>query len=278
MPGIPIIAQRFELKYIIPQGLALQVREFIQPYVTLDTHAAGRADLSYPVHSLYLDSPALTLYQSTINGDRNRFKMRVRYYDESPDSPAYFETKRRQDNVISKERCALRRAAAAAIIAGRLPGHDDLCRPSTAEEQALLRFHARLQRLHARPVAHVCYRREAWFGIVGNRVRLTMDRQVRSCRQHELAFSTELRDPVMVFGDRVVLELKFTDRFPGWMRDLVQAVGLRPCSAAKYVDGIVRMEEHGLAAGLFPSCNHGDRVERRLLRQKERSHAPFSAP
>jgi hypothetical protein len=47
-----------------------------------------------------------------------------------------------------------------------------------------------------------------------------------------------------VFGKKVILELKFTNRFPNWFMDLVQIFGLRAGSAAKYVDGITDQGEH----------------------------------
>jgi len=43
---------------------------------------------------------------------------------------------------------------------------------------------------------------------------------------------------VIVFGKEVILELKFTDRFPDWFRELVRVFGLMQCGAAKYVDGV----------------------------------------
>jgi hypothetical protein len=43
------------------------------------------------------------------------------------------------------------------------------------------------------------------------------------------------------FGDSVVLELKFTNRFPEWFKELVRVFGLMQCGAAKYVDGLTRL-------------------------------------
>lgn len=39
----------------------------------------------------------------------NRFKLRIRFYDDIPASPAFLETERRLTDVIRKERAALRR-------------------------------------------------------------------------------------------------------------------------------------------------------------------------
>jgi hypothetical protein len=41
----------------------------------------------------------------------------------------------------------------------------------------------------------------------------------------------------------VILELKFSGRFPDWFKDLVRVFGLRQGSASKYADGIANQGE-----------------------------------
>jgi hypothetical protein len=50
--------------------------------------------------------------------------------------------------------------------------------------------------------------------------------------------------PVRVFGPEVILELKFTDRFPDWFKELVRVFGLMQCGAAKYVEGVTLIGQH----------------------------------
>lgn len=233
--------QRFELKYIVSEGLALRIRDFVGPYLSLDSFGAMQADQSYPVHSLYLDSPDLVLYQSTVNGDRNRYKLRIRFYEGDPEAPVYFEIKRREDSAIYKQRCAVRRDAVGELVAGRIPDHRDLAVGGEREERAMWDFCRLVNQIRAWPVAHVAYRREAWLSHGCNRLRLTMDRQIRICRENGLRLDRRMRAPVSVYGKRVVLELKFTGRFPNWMRELVEVFEISPCSAAKYVDGTDRL-------------------------------------
>ncbi|MFW6348693.1 MAG: VTC domain-containing protein, partial [Cyclonatronaceae bacterium] len=85
---------------------------------------------------------------------------------------------------------------------------------------------------------HVSYQREAWVADGTNKIRVTMDRNVLSEPMRNLRLSREMQQPVLVFGNDVILELKFTDRFPEWFKTLVQVFGLRQESAAKYVDGL----------------------------------------
>ena len=44
----------------------------------------------------------------------------------------------------------------------------------------------------------------------------------------------------------MVLELKFTNRFPDWFKDLVRVFGLTQCGAAKYAEGVELLGEHRL--------------------------------
>jgi hypothetical protein len=50
----------------------------------------------------------------------------------------------------------------------------------------------------------------------------------------------------LIWGKDIVLELKFTNRFPDWFRELVRVFGLRQCGAAKYVDGVATLGEYRL--------------------------------
>jgi hypothetical protein len=240
-------AQRFELKYVIPEPTARAVSQFVSSYLLLDPYGARQENRSYPVHSLYLDSDDLALHHSTINGNKNRYKLRLRFYENRPEAPVYFEIKRRMNNTISKERSAVRREAVGRVLAGHLPAAGDLTSADPRQLAAAQHFVRHLNELRAKPRVHVSYLREAWLPFDGgNSIRVTLDRCVRSCPETTARLSPEMDDPVSVFGEQVVLELKYTSRFPFWFGELVRALNLRQTSAAKYVDGILLMAENRL--------------------------------
>ena len=242
--------QRFEHKYIIPNTVALQIRDFVSGPLEIDEYGKTLPNFSYPVHSLYLDSPDLKLYESTINGDKNRYKLRLRFYENRPDAPVYFEIKRRMNNTIAKQRGGVRREAVSELLAGQLPEPHHMVSRDPRHLLALQRFSEHTAALRAEPMAHVAYLREAWLSPHDNAVRVTMDRNVRIELEHTCRLSTSMTQPVQVFDpetlpgeDAVVLELKFTTRFPDWFKDLVSGFGLMQCGAAKYVDGLTRLME-----------------------------------
>lgn len=230
--------QRFELKYHLRPDEVPAVREFLGCHLELDAFSAAQPDRSYPVHSLYLDSPDLRLCRATINGDRDRFKLRLRSYAHAPADPVYFEIKRRANDCILKQRAAVRRSAVPALLAGDWPRSGHLVEPDDRGLQALQTFCRLVQELRARPRAQVTYLREAWTSPDNNAVRVTFDRAVRCAPQTDSGLGQLRKLAVPVFGEMVILEVKFTDSFPRWIGELVETFDLMRGSAAKYVDGL----------------------------------------
>jgi|SRR6266542_2760842 len=230
--------QRFELKYVISEPLALAVREFVSGYLDADEFGATMPNYSYPVHSLYLDSNDLRTFRTTISGDKNRFKLRLRYYDERLDSPVFFEVKRRMNAIILKERGGVKRASVKTLLSGHLPSVDDLFSNRPSHMAGLQRFSQLMSELNAVPKVHVAYLREAWISLNDNSIRVTIDRQVQCDLDGAARIDTQSINPVTVFKGMVILELKFTNRFPDWFHHLVATFELQQRGAAKYAEGV----------------------------------------
>ena len=229
--------QRFELKYLINEETALMVRDFVRSYLDFDEYSVGKPNYSYPVHSLYLDSDDLKLYWQTINGDKNRFKLRLRYYSTHPDAPVFFEIKRRKNNTIEKQRGGVRQDSVAMLLSGHLPQAEHLVSKNPNGLVALQRFCELTYQMHAKPKVHVGYMREAYVSDDDN-VRVTIDRKVYGEANLDYSIKTEMFDPVLSFPRNVILELKFTNRFPDWFRELVRIFHVMQCGAAKYCESV----------------------------------------
>ena len=239
---------RFELKYLVNEATALQVREFVLSYLELDENGVGKPNYSYPVHSVYLDSEDLKTYWTTINGDKNRFKLRLRFYNNNPDTPVFFEIKRRMNNCIMKQRGAVRRDSVPLLLRGQFPEPSDMCSKEPKHMLAVQNFCQMMHQINARPKVHIGYLREAYVPHDDNSARVTMDREVRTEPELYLRLQTEFLNPTPVWDKDVVVELKFTNRFPAWFGELVRIFNLRQCGAAKYVDGVARMGESKLSS------------------------------
>lgn len=233
--------QRFELKYLVSESITLAMRDFISGHLVLDDFSVGKPNLSYPVHSLYLDSDDLHTHQDTVNGTKNRYKLRLRYYDDKPSSPVFFEVKGRVDNCILKRRCGVRRDAVESVLNGQLPSPSQLTSHEPRHLASLERFLLLMDSINARPKAHNAYLREAWVSPHDNSVRVTFDRNIRIEPHFQCTATTSMRHPVPVYSPKVVLELKFTDRFPNWFKDLVERFNLMRWATAKYSFGVLTM-------------------------------------
>lgn len=235
--------QRFELKYLIDEAITPWVRDFISSHLELDEYGVGRPNLSYPVHTLYLDSDDLKTHQASVNGAKNRFKLRLRYYDARPDTPVFFEIKARVDNCILKQRCPVRREAVSLLVAGQLPDPEHILSREARHRETLHRFGLLLHQLNARPKAHNHYFREAWVSPHDNSVRITFDRNIRIEPWFRAETVTEMSRPARVFPEFVVLELKFSTRYPNWFRELVRKFNLMQFTSAKYAEGVILLGE-----------------------------------
>ena len=226
--------QRYERKYLFPEAQSLQMRDYVKHYLVPDEYSAGRPNYSYPVYSIYLDSDELMTYWATVHCEKNRFKLRLRYYDENPASPVFCETKRRVNECILKQRVAVLKIGAPLLVSSYHPAPEHLLSPKPRNWLALQKFCQLMRGLHARPKMHIAYQREAWMHPENNSVRLTMDREIYGEQVAAVRLTTQLSASCRPFGTQVLLELKYTDHFPKWFGDLVRHFNLVQVGAPKY--------------------------------------------
>jgi hypothetical protein len=171
------------------------------------------------------------------------------------------------NDAILKQRGGVRRDAVDWILAGHFPEPGQLVSSDPKHMAALQRFSQLLNQHRCKPKAHVAYLREAWISPHNNSVRVTMDRQVFCDPEPTARLLTEVNNPVLVFDNLVILELKFTGRYPDWFRELVRVFNLVQCSAAKYADGVALLGEHRLGARLIAPAD-AESIEQRRLRKE----------
>jgi hypothetical protein len=227
---------RHELKYRITEARAAAVEHFVRPYLHLDHYCKIRPAGAYPIVSLYLDSPGLKLCRQTMEGHKNRFKLRIRSYDQGADYPRFFEIKRRINTIIVKSRARVMPHDVGALLAGwALPPQD-----YSTDEDTLRQFQFYYKGINAAPVLGVRYLRRAYEGDSENRVRVTFDRHLAySLTDHPNAVFTNGQWQPHLSND-VILEIKFTGRYPAWLSRMVAYFGLRQQSFSKYVTSVKR--------------------------------------
>jgi len=233
--AIRLQGSRFELKYVIGEACARGIQNFARGHLVADEHADPLRNNSYSVHSLYLDNPELSLCHATMRGLKNRFKLRIRFYDDRPDSPVYFEIKRRVNDAILKERSPVRREAIVPLLAGQWPRREDLAEYSDRHMSALQRFCHLKSLVGAEGRAFVSYVREAYVSPNSDHIRVTFDRNLMGAHYRSAFNLPHMRERCHPNVGGVILELKYTERFPPWLRDMVRMFDLERRSMAKYV-------------------------------------------
>ena len=237
---------RFELKYVIDERRAQAIRDFLRSYLEPDEHALDNPNHEYAVHSLYLDTSDFALCRATLHGERNRFKLRIRFYDENPEGAAYFEIKRRQDSVILKRRAAVRRREVPRLLAGQLPSLSDLVEPGAEPLGTLQSFCGLSHTIGARGQLFVSYMREAYVTPDDNSLRVTFDRNLVTGLFEGSLELARVREWFRPRVGGVILEIKYTDRFPRWLGQMVRAFDLERRSVAKYVMCVQELRRRGV--------------------------------
>ncbi|MCA9200998.1 MAG: polyphosphate polymerase domain-containing protein [Planctomycetales bacterium] len=219
------------------ERVAEEITRFISSYLEPDEFLIRFGGIGYPVCSLYLDNSGLLLYDQTIQGQKNRFKLRIRFYDDDQSNPAFLEIKKRETDVIKKKRAAVSREGAKQILAGAPidVGYLYGSKISSKQFDALNEFCYLRDKIGAQGCTYVYYHRQAYVSPDSNAVRVTFDRQLEGGIYIPGTDLEIPKNPAVPKLDGVVLELKFTDRFPLWMHELSDIFELQRTSVPKYV-------------------------------------------
>jgi hypothetical protein len=222
---------RYEMKYVISESKAAAIVQFIKPYMKLDRYCRVQPSGSYPLVSLYLDSDDLQLCKESLRGLLQRFKLRIRSYSDDLDYPRFFEIKRRANTVIIKSRARIMPNDVSDLLSGQyippLQNHQ-------TEVDAIKQFQLYMKSVGARPKILVRYMRQAYEGEGENRVRVTFDRQLTYKVSNGLEISLNGQGWQHNLSG-VILEIKFTGRYPAWLGRMVRYFDLQHQSMSKYV-------------------------------------------
>jgi hypothetical protein len=89
-------------------------------------------------------------------------------------------------------------------------------------------------------MVRVRYRREAWVSVDQAPVRITFDDQLAGARTPTPEFGMHSGPWRAIALPKTILEIKFTERIPAWVRHLVQVHELQRQSVPKYVMAVDR--------------------------------------
>jgi hypothetical protein len=95
--------------------------------------------------------------------------------------------------------------------------------------------------ISAKPVVRVGYMREAYESKTAEPVRVTFDTRLRHAVTFDDTLSHTEGEWLETPTEGVILEVKFTDRFPSWARDMAELFQLRQRAVPKYVMSVNRV-------------------------------------
>jgi hypothetical protein len=227
---------KYEFKYIVPVNLMEQLREAISPYVELDPYAAEREDHQYTVRSVYFDTSRFDYYFEKIDGYRIRKKIRIRGYNvpNGDEGLVFLEIKRKYKEPVVKNREMLSYDVMLKLMAG--DANKILNKDGTTHDiNGAGKFLYHVYRQNLKPVILVIYEREAFHDRFKNDVRITMDKNLRSVAYPCLSDLYDEGKAIPANKGNFILEVKFKDHFPGWLRPITGRFGLIKRSVSKYV-------------------------------------------
>lgn len=235
---------RYELKYVVEETRARAITGFLRGHLRPSAYNRGGSIPGETVTSLYFDSPDLLFYRQNFAGLKNRIKLRIRFYDNDWDQPAFLEIKRRVSDAICKERTMISREIVRQMLQQRWPslsrGSQSEPAPFGPKQVAVQQEFSRLCNVaQARPMLYVSYIREAFVGVDDGPLRVTLDRQLRGALyegEERIALPQRGVPPHVhtVSPEAVVLELKFNRSCPLWMQKMVRVFNLHRRSLCKY--------------------------------------------
>jgi len=249
---------RYELKYVVREPRAAAIADFVSSYLHPSEHNGSGPIRGHPVISLYFDSPDFFFYRQSATGHKNRMKLRIRFYDGEWDRPAFLEIKRRVSDVICKDRAMISREGVRQILSQGWPNQPYIAdiahlKQGRRRQDVSDNFWGFANTSNARGRIYVSYLREVYESGSDDELRVTLDRQIRGSlydgsgrlQVPERGWPPYMPPYLAPFPkDGVILELKFDERPPRWMVELVKTFNLQQISVCKYCACVYAQQLH----------------------------------
>lgn len=218
--GAELRVERHEEKYLLSPAQADVLRGLLDGVLLRDRYSAAGP---YYIRSLYFDTAENGDYHDKLLGVSERKKLRLRLYDRQAPT-VKLEIKAKRAKTSHKQSAVLPRETALALVNGD-PA------PLLGEGAAARAAYALYQGENRAPAALIDYERTAWVFPVG-RARITLDSRLRAAKSDDL-FGENV-PMVGLLGGQTVLEVKYDQPLPGWIKRLLSTVPGTLLSISKY--------------------------------------------
>ena len=226
--GDNIKKYRNEWKYSLTNQELSLLKSRISEVLQLDPHTPEKG--RYIIHSLYFDDYKDTSVYTTDSGLSKRFKWRIRYYDEDLNY-IVLERKEKINSRCHKKSCKLTIEEYEKIVSGNIT---DIVYDTNKK---LIKELARDMLIYDyRPKVIIDYERIAYVEEITN-VRITFDMKISASYDLEHFLDREYISYYINPQGYNVLEVKFDDILPSYIRKIVESYGFKQTSFSKYYYG-----------------------------------------
>lgn len=215
---------RHELKYYVNYHQYYLIRQRLRFLMEQDKHADENGE--YHIRSLYFDDVENIALQEKQGGIKNRYKFRIRMYNKS-DKVLHLEKKIRKNTLIAKEKVSISREILDRLLL------NDYTVLENESSPLLQQVYYEMKNSLLRPKVIVDYVREAYVVRTGN-VRITFDKELRTGLNGIDPFDPNLYPVKAIDEPLYILEVKYDEYIPNYIRDGLQLNGLVQQSASKY--------------------------------------------
>ena len=229
--------KRYEIKYRIGNDKIPEIREYIKAHTDPDPHVGDSDKVMYTVRSIYFDTRNLDFYWEKIDGLKVRKKLRIRGYNLDKGF-AFLEIKRKYSNCVVKERAKLPLVEIENIINMLDIKQGENASACHNNQLVSNKFIYNIIKKNLLVKLLVVYEREPYIQKADPNVRVTIDKNIRSRYNPDLSDLFNGDDLTLITNDFSILELKFNNFMPKWMRSMISDLKLRQESFSKYCEGI----------------------------------------
>ncbi|MBE6692676.1 MAG: polyphosphate polymerase domain-containing protein [Ruminococcaceae bacterium] len=225
------MAERIEEKYIISYAEYQRISHSIKQVLVPDKNGKNG---KYSICSLYFDDVFNTALREKEDGNAVHIKFRIRTYN-GENKSIRLERKTKRGIVTEKHSALIDEALLDAILKGE----------SIPEDQECFGLVSEMQAKGFKPAVTVKYDREAYV-MPQLGIRVTFDMNVDSLTPHKnTLFGETIGGIPAISRNSIILEIKYTDRCPSFIRKCCQNTGMQ-LSVSKYALCRHRGEDYNL--------------------------------
>ncbi|WP_254507696.1 polyphosphate polymerase domain-containing protein [Anatilimnocola floriformis] len=216
---------QYEIKFLLGEATAELVKDWARVHMSRDPVAACDERELYPVHSVYLDTPALGVFGRA--GALRTRKYRLRRYGN--EDTIWLERKAKVRGRVKKRRTAISESELACVYQSAPPEH-----------WSGHWFRRRVALRQLQPVCSVTYERFARVGLTPEGpIRMTLDRAIGGCGLRDLDVNTwdvprGSLEGLQRLSGLCILELKYPTSLPSLFKGIMSDFALEPLKVSKF--------------------------------------------